>query len=294
MKELEYKKSPKTKILNTFRRVFTIPIFEKMLVKKLLKNPSNFSIKLIPPDYLFKSGSVRIVERKGINFKLDISNVVDHYLYWGLEYANYETIVPHIKEANVILDIGANIGVTSLYFASINPNARIIAFEPHPTNFKRLSENIGLNPTIQNIKTIKSALGSEETTMKMYEMDEHNPGNNQIIEEDINYPSVDVQIKVLDDILQTEGINKVDFIKIDVEGFEYFVLKGGLKMLKTNKPLLFIEIDDFHLRKQHKSPKEVIELLLSIGYTSFQRADNQAHIDLNTDFFNCHFDIISH
>lgn len=293
MKNTTLKVSSKTKVLNLFRRVFTLPFLEKMLVNLLLKKKSAFLIKLIPPEYLFPNNSIRKVQRNGINFELDISNVVDHYLYWGLEYDTYQSILDEIGKAKVILDVGANIGVTSLFFASQNPTAKIISFEPHPSNFERLIRNISLNPNLTTIQPVNSALGESQATLKMYEIDKNNPGNNQIITETIDLPSVDVEIKILDKYIESMGIEVVDFMKIDVEGFEYFVLKGAENMLRSNHPLLFIEIDDEHLKKQKKSPVAILEFLVSVGYHSFQRTDNFEYVTTESNFTNCHFDIIA-
>jgi hypothetical protein len=137
MRNYQLEQTPRTKLLNVFRRLFTISLLENFLVARTLHQSSGFFKKLIPPDYLYKKNSFRYVTKEGINYKLDISNVVDHYLYYGNKDASYLCVLDAIKNSKVILDISANIGSISLYFASINPEAQIVSFEPHPDTFMR-------------------------------------------------------------------------------------------------------------------------------------------------------------
>lgn len=292
MNNYHLKQSGKTIFLNFFRSFFTIPFLENIIVKLSLNNSSTVIQKLIPPDYLYKTNSFRMVTREGINYKLDISHVVDHYLYFGIKDKSYETIIETIKNSKTILDIGANIGTTALYYASINAEAKILAFEPHPITFKRASENIQLNK-FKNIQLINLGLGEHKEIVKLYEVNEHNPGMNRIIAENKNLPYKEIEIDSLDNILSERQISKIDFIKIDVEGFEYAVLAGGKKSIMQSKPIMFIELDDNNMRENNKSARELIELLLSFGYREIFRADNLIPVTATDNFNNCHYDIIA-
>ena len=189
------------------------------------------------------------------------------------------------------MDIGANIGTTSLFFANLNSKARIFSFEPHPDTFKRAQENIRINK-FKNVQLINIGLGEKKETLKLYEVNENNPGANRIISEEQNFKYKLINVDMLETILDDHQITKVDFIKIDVEGFEYSVLKGGGKFIKEN-PVLFIELDDNNLKANNKSAKELIQLLVTFGYKEFYRADNLIPITMQSDFNNCHYDIVA-
>lgn len=281
-----------TRVLNIFRRIFTIPILENVLVKNATKHGSWFAFKLVPPDYLYKKGSVRTVVRDGIKYQLDISHVVDHFIYFGIKDLGYYTILDAIRGASVILDIGANIGNSSLFFASHNSRAKIFSFEPHPETFKRAQINIGLN-NFSNIKLYNLGLGEEKTELKLYEVNEHNSGMNRILNKDLNMPYKLVEIDRLDSFVKEASMPKVDIIKIDVEGYEYSVLKGGEEAIKRNYPLIFIELDDDNLKGNNRSAKELIQLLICFGYNKFIRADTNSLIDLNSQFSGCHYDMVA-
>ena len=292
MSEYHLKQTSKTKILNVFRKPFTLPPLEKILVRLTAGKSLKFFKKLIPPDYLYEKNSLRLVKRNGINLKLDISNVVDHYIYYGVKDADYNPVLKAITSSKIILDIGANIGTTSLYFATINSTAKIYAFEPHPDTFNRAVENISLN-NFKNIQLIKSGLGATKETVKLYEVNEHNPGMNRIIAEDKNLPFKIIEIDSLDSIVLKYGIEHIDMIKLDVEGFEYAVLKGARETLLKWKPLLFIELDDTNLRENNSTAKDLILLLNSYGYTNIYRASNSEIITPDTSFIKCHYDIVA-
>jgi FkbM family methyltransferase len=256
-----------------------------------LNNNSLLLKKIIPPNYLYKQGSFRYVKRDDINYKLDISNVVDHYLYFGFKDSSYDSIIEEIKKSKIILDVGANIGITALYYASINTKAQIFAFEPHPETFKRANDNIELNK-FKNIHLFNIGLAQKKESLKLYEVNQKNPGMNRILSDYKNLPFKRINVEILDQFCLENNISKIDFIKIDVEGFEYFVLLGGGEVIQKSKPILFIELDDNNLRENNKSAKELIDLLKKFGYKEFCRADNLMPVSIQMNFDNCHFNII--
>jgi Methyltransferase FkbM domain len=115
---------------------------------------------------------------------------------------------------------------------------------------------------------------------------------NRILLEETEFPYKMIEVDILDDILKNKSIDKVDFIKIDVEGFENSVLLGAKKTLQT-KPILFIEIDDNYLKENKSGAKEIVELLLDLGYKSLTNAENGEEITVSSAFNNCHFDLIA-
>ena len=118
-------------------------------------------LKFIPSEYLYRKNSIRDITRDGINYKLDISNIVDHYLYCGAKDTGYAPIIDVIEKAAIILDICANSGTTSLFFANLNSKARIFSFEPHPDTFKRAQENIRIN-RFKNAQLINIGLSAKK------------------------------------------------------------------------------------------------------------------------------------
>ena len=278
-------------VLNSIRKLFTIKPLEKWLFKKLDDNPGSVFSKVIPDDKFYKQNSFRLANKRGINYELDLSNIVDNYLYFGIEDLGYQKVISDLIKADNIIDIGANIGSTSLFFASINKKAQIFSFEPHPKTFKRAQKNISLN-SFNNIKLINKGLGERIDKVKLFEINEKNPGMNRISTRKLEQPYTEIDIDTLDNYVKSAGIDKADFIKIDVEGYEHQVLKGAVNTLKKTKPVLYIELDDDNLREHGDSAQKIISYLYTLGYLNIVNSETSVKISATDNFDHCHIDII--
>ena len=294
MKQGKYqlRQTPKTTFLNFFRKALTISPVEKLIVKYSSENPGAFWNKVIPPDYLYKKGSIRKVERDGVKFTLDISNCVQHGLYYfGFGEGLIDIVKKEIKKTKVIFDIGAHIGTTSIMMSRLNPEATIFAFEPHSGTYNTAAEILRTN-SFKNIQINNIGLGDKPGKLKLYEVREHNAGMNRVILGEQDYPYTQVDISTIDKFVSENSISNVGFIKIDVEGFEYAVLKGGEQTLRKYKPVMFIELDDNNLKDCGQSAASLIELLFSYGYETVIRTNTLQKLNEKSDFTNCHFDIL--
>ena len=132
--------------------------------------------------------------------------------------------IPPVVDPKVILDIGGNIGTTSVYYGHMFPNAKIYTFEPVPENYEILQKNIAGFP---NITGFNVGLGHEDTIAKIYTYsDNDNTGgyslyNNLEVDKD-KYQ--EITVKKTDTFLKEIGVEHVDLIKIDTEGAEYDIL----------------------------------------------------------------------
>lgn len=286
--------SPKTKFLNFLRRFFIFTGTDKLLANFTRRaDHHSFSSKFVPPNYLYPTGTYRSCNINGINYQLDISDTNGHTTYYSLEDEGQNILFSSIKEGMTIIDIGANIGAITLQFAKkVSPGGKVFSFEPSPFNFKLASKNISIN-SFKNIKLINEGLGNEKATAFLYNVNPNNRGMLRLLSEDNNnsFDKEEVQIDTLDKSMQKFSIPKPDFIKIDVEGFEYKVLQGACKTLIEHKPVLFIELDDNNLMEQKSSAKELIQLLWQLNYKITNAATN-VEINDHSNFNNCHFDIL--
>lgn len=164
-----------------------------------------------------------------------------------------------------ILDIGANIGITTVPLAKKSAYT-VHAFEPIPANgsaLKRVVKHYGLN----NVKVYEMALGEEPGELKLVV-----PVINNVRMQGLSHAYVEGQddewntgdiynipMWKLDDI-EALWKQKIAAVKIDVENFEYYVLKGGKKLLQQNKPVIYCELWDNEMRPT------VMSLLTEIGY----------------------------
>jgi FkbM family methyltransferase len=171
-----------------------------------------------------------------------------------------------------VLDIGANLGIMTVHLANSLPNTTIHAFEPMPTNvsiLKRIIAKFNLKRT----KIHEIALGDETGTAKMVLPVNKNTvmqGLSHIKHESITEwndgKEVDVPLDKLDNIINGQVIQG---IKIDVENFEYFALKGAERILTTHHPIIYAELWDNENRKQ------CFDLLKGFNYSVFVSENNQ-------------------
>lgn len=131
---------------------------------------------------------------------------------------------PLAREAvKTVLDIGANVGVTALYFSQIFPNAAIYAFEPAPDNFAVLSKNVA---NCSRIHAFNFALGAEDATLELFASD--NPvnfgGYSLHAAGSDTSKKVSIPVRNVAGVLREIGIAAVDVIKVDTEGAEWDIL----------------------------------------------------------------------
>ena len=95
----------------------------------------------------------------------------------------------------------------------------------------------------------------------------------------------------LDEYIEQQQIPKIDFIKIDTEGYEMHVLKGAVETLKKFRPLLFVELSDDNLRQQNNTPQELVLFLNGLGYSA-KNAETNEIISPQSNLHNCFMDIL--
>lgn len=145
-----------------------------------------------------------------------------------------------LKEGDVFVDAGANIGVMSLVASTcVGKTGKIHAFEPFPKIYDRLVANISLNQ-FTNICVYQLALASVSGEAFLYPDTHHNPGASSLVNPNIGVQPLTVQKQTLDALLNLN--EKIALIKIDVEGYEMEVLKGAETILsKPEAPALIVE-----------------------------------------------------
>ncbi len=271
-----YRVSLRTRIFNVIRYLFMIPLLEKFLILQLERTQNSRWRKFIPPLYLYEYESYRTVIRNGIQFRLDISKLLDHESYFFSDASDlrirnlYENLKPDFH----VLDIGANIGLLSLPMSKICENGFVYCFEPDSVNFARLRQNVSLNGC-KNIGLFNMALGDQQGSSVLYRVEQSNPGMNRILSEQPDKAMLHETVTVTTlDVLYEEGtLPRVDFMKIDTEGFELKVLKGGRHLIERFHPILFVELADINLKAQGTSSRELIDYLESAQYTIYDARD---------------------
>ncbi len=165
----------------------------------------------------------------------------------------------------VVLDIGANIGLYSKIASEIvKANGHVYCFEPTPVTRTFLGKNLA---TCSNTTIVPMAVGSKSGRINLY-LESENFGCNSLLAKTDN--TIEVQMISIDDFVAANPqIQKIDFIKIDIEGFEEEALAGMINSLKL-KPILMIELNPTFLRQHGRRPEEfLISLHQRFGKVSY-------------------------
>jgi FkbM family methyltransferase len=193
-----------------------------------------------------------------------ISNFISNYGYW--EQHLFYFYSQFIKEEYIIIDGGANIGFHTVCFAALANKGKIYSFEPQPLIFNLLSTNILINGSTDIVNQFRLGLGETNNKLKM------SPLKDQLFSEDcINYGGrsltdleegeEEVEMTTIDNL----NLDKLDFIKLDIQGFELEAIKGGEKTLKNNHPIFFLENYLDSIKDQ-----KAIEILNKWGYEVYR------------------------
>lgn len=182
-----------------------------------------------------------------VGFNVERIRHIQHLKRLGVAYSRYELFKKKwLLDAGIksILDIGANVGEFTTIFAELFPDAHIYAFEPLPDCFEELTRIA--NHYRGRIEAFNFALGAQEGFSEFYRSD-WAPASSFRQMKDLhkkNYPhsagseKVKVEVKTLNNVFEKIDLKKNILIKMDVQGFEDEVIKGGLEVIKGSKVLI--------------------------------------------------------
>jgi FkbM family methyltransferase len=215
---------------------------------------------------LFYGSQPRIIERKGIKYEVDLSEGIDLSLFL---FGNFQKHITHnplakLKEDAVILDVGANFGIMTLQFAQATPKGSIYSFEPTHYALGKFKRNLELNPElakrIHPVNSFVSAVTDKNSTIKAFSSWKVDGGSSHDM-----HPvhlgeaksTEGVGAITIDDFCKSNNFQRLDFIKIDVDGHEFEVFKGGVETIGRFRPTIIFEIG-LYLLEENK-----------IGYSFF-------------------------
>lgn len=170
------------------------------------------------------------------------------------------------KPGDVFVDIGANIGVFSLMAAKrLGDDGMVHAFEPVSQSFERLKANLALNPHLR-IVAHRVGLSDHGGTATIYVPLHNNLGMASLHPFDDPAKTESIALSTLDEQVAVLGLARIDIVKIDVEGHELSVLKGGRQSLERFRPVVASELAVNHLRRAGVSPEAVVAFMSELGY----------------------------
>lgn len=242
----------KHNILYCYSDFLTGTIAKKIEISKesvLIELESGIKLTCIKDDY-------RIIPIEILNFN-------------KYEEPLWDAFLSILDKKGICFDIGANIGYFSLYMSHKLPNTEFYSFEPIEKTFDYLNKNLVINDA-KNIHSYNIGLSNKKEELEMF-YNPHLSGNSSMknLSEKDYVQKIACKFSTLDDFMEENNIENIDFIKCDVEGAEKFVFEGGMNTLKRFKPIIFTEMLRKWAQKFNYHPNDIIELLATIGYKCY-------------------------
>jgi len=231
--------------------------------------------KLLNPQNTWQTPEFFIKLKNKSELFIDIRSNTHNIPFWTgkRDEEIIDLILKNSKQNWVVFDIGANIGYYTIPIAKklSQMNGYVHAFEPLNNNFSSLKLSVEKNGTESNIVLNKFALGDFIGNIDIIKTEKGNSSNAVLSFNDSEYEKdltkETIAIKTLDEY--TPNVQRCDLIKVDIEGAEYFLIKGGLKFIEKYKPIIYGEFNAFFLKKFGYSVLDIWQLLKPLGYQAY-------------------------
>lgn len=173
-------------------------------------------------------------------------------------------ILAHIKDGDNVLDIGANIGShTIAYSKAVGENGRVWAFEPNPVAYECLELNMG--KFCPNVKCMRVGLSDQPSLCRIVQ--NQNAGAAMLFPlRDGEVSDVHTAVVTLDDVFLDKDDVRINFAKLDCEGMESLIIRGGEKLIRRDKPVLYVEVNEGALRVHGTTGNDLIIQIMNLGY----------------------------
>ena len=231
--------------------------------------------KFVPEPFEYQRNTIKQVTRNGVKYDLIVNDYMQWFIFANMPDNSWRYALKRISHngpSAVVIDVGANVGAFSLGLAKGCLDCgitkiEIVSFEPNPNVYERLLGNIANNINLKPlINTEILAIGSQIGMMGMV-FEPENTGHGRISDADGNY--VSVEMTTLDKYFKDKNLQRLDFIKIDVEGYEPFVIDGAIQTIKIHKPDIYIEITPSWFHERGRSSSLLFDTLSNLGYQFF-------------------------
>ena len=250
--------------------MFSISTKSKILIASILSKILIF----------FIGDKKRIILRNNIKYEIDLNEAIDLGIFLGIKNENNLYRIKNFlnsKSKNVLVDIGSNVGSVTLPLAQLFNLSTVISIEPTKFAFSKLKKNLKLNPILKSrVKLFNIFISNERkkvsfvhSSWKLKVKDKRHKVHLGTLKKTSN------KTKTLSEVL--EKIKKrIDFIKIDVDGYEINVLRSGKRIIKKYKPLIYFEFAPYLYKEFGYSPEILIDFIKKeLNYTFLNENFNE-------------------
>jgi FkbM family methyltransferase len=192
-----------------------------------------------------------------------------NYFPAGYEKDNFDYLNAAVKQGDTVLDVGAHIGLFAVIASKLTgTNGKVIAFEPAPATFNLLQQTVKINKVANTITTIQKAVGKEPGKTTFFISDNVADNSNSLVSYLGDRPlnGIDIDVTSIDTIVAEQKLDKVNFMKIDVEGAEYDTLRGAVQTFKRFAPQAIIAIHPVPIVAKGDKLEDIYDFIAGLNY----------------------------
>ena len=228
------------------------------------------------------------IRRRGIRWAVDLREGIDLWIYLlgGFEIATLRLYQDLIQAGDTVLDVGANIGSHTLPLSRlVGASGRVVAFEPTAFAIEKLRRNMELNTELANRIVVTQTMLADRDDFQLPEhifsswplagdQDLHEKHKGRLM------TTAGARVMTLDGAMREANIDRIDFIKLDVDGYEFNVIAGGAEILASSRPVILMELAPYLFRDAADDFTAMLTLLRGLGY-SMKDAATKRHYPLD-------------
>lgn len=202
--------------------------------------------------------------------RLDLRVPLENAALWqgSMDLLPIRRLTEAIGEGAVVLDVGANIGLFSvpLGIAARGASGQLVSFEPMPVSAARLRENLAANGVAAIVMEL--ALGDQDGTLTLVPVEPGATANAHVVDP-ATPGALEVRVRRLDDVADELRLGRCDIVKIDIEGGELAMLRGGVGFLGQHRPLMYAELHRPRMTVMGWSDDDLFDLIEPWSYDVF-------------------------
>ena len=219
----------------------------------------------------------RLVTRGGVRYELDPKEGIDLSIFVLGAFQRHvlreaTRLLRRLPPGAVVFDVGANIGSFALPVAHASPDARVHAFEPTAFAFAKLLRNLSLNPSLSGRIVPSRAFVAENDAAAVpdelyasWRVDGRSPDAHEVHGGTMQ-PTRGASVTSIDAVVSNAALSRLDLVKIDTDGSELRVLRGGRTTLATLRPFVIFEIGLYELGPAFELFAEYDDLFKTLDY----------------------------
>ena len=211
-------------------------------------------------------------ERQGLKWRLQMEHSIDREIALGVfEPATTRLVNKIVKPGMTLIDVGANLGYYTIMFANlVGKSGKVFAFEPVKQYYEKLLWHVEANGFRNHVAAFNCGLSDKEERISIGVA---NTGATvHWVSDDPPTRCEEIQLHPLDEIIPKYSIEKIDLIKIDIDGHEPFFFRGARNFFRKNRPILLVEFAQLNLDRAGEDVSGLKATIEKLGYTMYSES----------------------